>query len=122
MVNAATTPKWVPPAASRLSAPGTATSGHLGAPRDAQEHDGDDEEQREQEERDGRSLGEVAPLDAGEEGQAGQDLRRIVRSAPRQDEDDDHVSEREDEPEERGHQHDGSDERQRDLEPVAPEP
>src|SRR5207244_13210684 len=88
MVNAATIPKWVPPAASRLSAPGTATSGHLGAPCDAQEHDGDGEEQREQKERDGRALGEVASLDAGEEGQAGQDLRRIVRYAPRQDEDD----------------------------------
>src|SRR5207247_977939 len=115
-------PRRPPRPASRLTVGLAATSRHLGTPGDPEEADRDRHQQREQEEGDRGALRQVAALDAGEEGEARQDLGRVVGPATRQDEDHDHVGEGEDEAEEAGHEHDRADQRHRDLEQVAPEP
>src|SRR3972149_2566801 len=77
---------------------------------------GGGEEQGEEEERDGGALGQIAPLDACEERQGGQDLGGVIGPAAGQHEDHDHVGEGEHAAEEQGHEDDGADQRDGDLE------
>src|SRR5205809_810331 len=112
-------PRWPPRAVARLSAGESAISRDLGPPRDPEEGGRDRQQEREQEERDGGALREVARLDAREKGEAREDLGRVVGPAAREDEDHDHVGEREDEAEETGDEHDRADQRQQ-SQPIVP--
>src|SRR5437762_12556016 len=75
-VNRPMRPRWPPRAVARLSAGESAISRDLGPPRDPEEGGRDRQQEREQEERDGGALREVARLDAREHGQARGDLGR----------------------------------------------
>src|SRR2546429_9899254 len=71
-------PRWPPRAVARLSAGESAISRDLGPPRDPEEGGRDRQQEREQEERDGGALREVARLDAREKGAAREGLGRVA--------------------------------------------
>src|SRR5437879_5069406 len=88
---------------------------------DAQHEVGEDYEERNEEEGDGRACGEVAALNAQREGERGKGLRGVEGAAGGEDVDDGHVRECEDKPEENGDAEDGTHHRDDDLELRAPE-
>src|SRR3989442_12569108 len=96
-------------------------SDHLGPASDAQEAQGNRQEQRKKEQGNGGALGQVAACDPGIECEATRHLGSVVRPAPSEIVDDDHIGEREDQAEEQRHQADRKNERQWYLKGMAPE-